>query len=186
MKKLLVCLSACVLFLTCNNNKTDDAKPADNATTEAGKEKTPPQAEFADPKYAEIGKKMLASMSAGDLDAWSAAYGENARYRWSAGDSLVGRDAIISYWKDRRANVIESIDFSNQVWLPIKVNTPQAGPDLPGVWLLAWYQVAVKYKNGKEVRFWTHTDHHFDANDKIDVSIQYIDRAPINAALAAK
>jgi hypothetical protein len=29
---------------------------------------------------------------------------------------------------------------------------------------------------------WIHTDIHFDANDKIDRAIQYIDRVPINAA----
>ena len=31
---------------------------------------------------------------------------------------------------------------------------------------------------------WIHTDYHFDANDKIDQVVQYIDRAPINAAIA--
>ena len=29
---------------------------------------------------------------------------------------------------------------------------------------------------------WIHTDQHFDANDKIDRVIQYLDRVPINAA----
>ena len=33
---------------------------------------------------------------------------------------------------------------------------------------------------------WIHTDLHFNENDKIDRLIQYLDRAPINAALAKK
>jgi hypothetical protein len=39
--------------------------------------------------------------------------------------------------------------------------------------------VNAKYKTGKKLQFWVHADMHFDANDKIDQYIQYIDRAPI-------
>jgi hypothetical protein len=31
---------------------------------------------------------------------------------------------------------------------------------------------------------WIHNDFHFDANDKVDEVVQYIDRAPINTALS--
>jgi hypothetical protein len=104
-------------------------------------------------------------------------------YRWSSGDSLAGKAAIAAYWKERRAKVIDSIQFSNDIWLPLKVNQPQKGPDIPGIWLLGWYQVNVKYKNGKKLQFWVHTDLHYNSSDKIDLAIQYIDRAPINKAL---
>jgi cyanophycinase-like exopeptidase len=49
---------------------------------------------------------------------------------------------------------------------------------------MGWYQVTAKYKTGKSMTQWVHTDQHFDANDKIDRLIQYIDRAPINAAIS--
>ncbi|MBL7741348.1 MAG: nuclear transport factor 2 family protein [Chitinophagaceae bacterium] len=185
MKKILIMSAACMLLLACNNEKKDDTKTGETTVSSADG-KTPQQSEFADPKYADWGKKMIASMAAGDIDGWMAGYADNAVYQWSAGDSLAGKEAISKYWKERRANVIDSISFSNDIWLPIKVNTPQKGPDVPGVWLLSWYQVNVKYKNGKKLSFWTHTDHHFDANDKVDRSIQYIDRAPINAAVGGK
>jgi hypothetical protein len=55
-----------------------------------------------------------------------------------------------------------------------------------GIWLLSWYQVSAKYKNGNRAGQWIHTDYHFDANDKIDRVIQYLDRAVINAALKKK
>ena len=114
-------------------------------------------------------------------------YADDARYYWSGGDSLVGKKAILDYWTKRRAEVVESISFSNDIWTPLKVNQPQKGPDLPGVWLLSWYQVKVSYKNGKQpIQFWVHTDHHFDANDKIDRTIQYIDRLPIEKAMSGK
>ncbi len=185
MKKNFIIAAGCVLLFGCNNDKTDEAKTSES-TMATEEQKKPAQSEFADPKYADIGKSMIASMSSGNMDGFLNGYADNAVYLWSAGDSLAGKEAISKYWKDRRAGTIDSISFSNDIWLPIKINTPQKGPDLAGIWLLGWYQVDVKYKNGKKLTFWTHTDHHFDANDKIDRTIQYIDRAPINAALGAK
>jgi hypothetical protein len=82
------------------------------------------------------------------------------------------------------SDVIESLTFSNQIWLAVNVEEPQQAVQAPGVWLLGWYVVNAKYKNGKSMMQWTHVDFHFDANDKVDEVIQYLDRAPINAALA--
>jgi len=69
------------------------------------------------------------------------------------------------------------------IWLPMKVNRPQQGPDMPGNWLLSWNMVDVKYKNGKKLSFWVHSLQHYNNNDKVDRYIQYIDRAPIVKAL---
>ena len=185
MKKIFILAAGCMFLFACNNEKIDEAKTSET-TTAPETEKKMAQPEFADPKYTDMGKAMIASMSSGNMDGFMNNYADNAVYAWSAGDSLAGKEAISKYWKDRRSNVIDSITFSNDIWLPIKVNTPQRGPDMQGVWLLGWYQVTAKYKNGKKVMFWTHVDHHFDANDKIDRTVQYIDRAPINAALGTK
>jgi hypothetical protein len=184
MRKLLMIASASLLLLSCSNKKNQES--ASNGSDTSGtkmESKTPPQSEFADARYTEMGKKMLAQFQNNDVDSWISDYDDNAVYQWSSGDSLAGKKAISDYWKNRRNNVIDSISFSNDIWLPIKVNTPQRGPDAPGIWLLSWYQVNVKYKNGKKLMFWVHADHHFNANDKIDRTIQYIDRAPINKAL---
>lgn len=77
--------------------------------------------------------------------------------------------------------MIDSISFSNQIWLPLKVNQPQANEG-PGIWLLSWYQVNASYKGGKSMHQNIHTALHFNASDKIDRVIQYLDRAPIAAA----
>lgn len=130
-----------------------------------------------------MGKKSLDQLSTGNVDGWLEGFADNAIYRWSSGDSLAGKAAIASYWKNRRSKVIDSLTYSNDIWLPVKVNRPQKGPDVAGIWLLSWYQVNVKYKNGKKLQFWIHQDYHFDSNDKIDITDQYMDRAPINKAL---
>ena len=178
---LLLATGCCFLF-ACNNKPADQASPAATDTT-AAKPAKPQPSEFADPRYAEIGKKNLSALSSGDVDGMLSAYAENARFNYSSGDSLVGKTAIARYWKDRRSKVIDSLTYENDIWLPIKINQSQKGPDRPGIWLLSWYQVHVKYKNGKKLTFWIHADNHFDSADKIDLTVEYIDRAPINKAL---
>ena len=187
MKKILFFVAGCLVLVACNNNSADTtAAKTDTAATTTAEAKTPPQSEFADAKYAAMGKQMLAELSSGDIDAWVNNFADSAKFRWSSGDSLTGKAAISDYWKNRRTKVIDSLSFMNDVWLPIKVNTPQQGPDRKGVWLIGWYMTHVKYKNGKKLVFWVHHDFHLNDADKIDESIQYIDRAPINAALGVK
>jgi len=183
MKKFFIIAASSILLFACSNKKSEESKTGGSDSTSKMESKTPPQSEFADAKYADMGKKMIDQMSKADMDGYVSNFADNAVYAWSAGDSLAGKEAISKYWKDRRSKVIDSISFSNDIWLPIKVNTPQKGPDMAGVWLLGWYQVNVKYKNGKKLGFWTHVDSHFDSNDKIDRTVQYIDMAPINKAL---
>jgi hypothetical protein len=117
------------------------------------------------------------------MAGYMASYADNAVYQWNSGDSLAGKPAISEYWTKRRTELIDSLTFSNEIWLPIKVNQPQS-VEAPGIWLLGWYQVNAKYKTGKRMGQWMHIDFHFDATDKIDRVIQYVDRVPINAALA--
>jgi len=180
MKKAIAIAFATTLFLACSSEKTENKSEATADSAVATPAKTQP-VEFADSKYSEIGNKGLAGLSSGDIDGWMSSFADNAVYIWNSGDSLAGKAAITAYWKKRRGEVIDSLSYKNQIWLPIKVNQPQS-VEQTGIWLLGWYEVTAKYKTGKTMSQWIHTDMHFDANDKIDRAIQYIDRAPINAA----
>lgn len=179
MKKLILFVFCATMFVACKKEATPEVAPTPKPDASA----TPAQAEFADAKYTEVGKKAIAAMTAGDMDGWTANFADNAKYYWNSGDSLVGKPAIDKFWRDRRANVIESISFKNDIWLPIKVNKPQQRIEKPGVWLMGWYQVTAKYKRGKEMTQWMHILYHFDANDKIDEVNHFVDRAAINAAM---
>ena len=177
------CLS--VSLFSCNN--ASNSTPAKDTTAAAAEAPKPPApAEFADMKYAEIGKKQMAALASNDMKVYAEGYADSAVFQWSSGDSVVGKEAIVKYWTNRRTNVIDSLQLDNDIWLPIKVNQPQKGPDMPGVWLLSWMRSHVKYKKGKPLVFWVHTDYHFNSADKIDRAIQYIDRAPINRELGIK
>ncbi|QNA42913.1 nuclear transport factor 2 family protein [Lacibacter sediminis] len=179
MKRFLVGMMSFLLLAACNNPKPEETAE----TTPAATDSKPQPAEFADPKYTEIGKSGLASMSSGDVDGWSSNWADNIVWQWNNGDSVVGKAAVVKYWKDRRGSMIDSISFSNYIWLPLKVNQPQS-TEQAGIWLLSWYAVNAKYKTGKRMMQWIHTAQHFDANDKIDRVVQYLDRVPINAAMA--
>jgi hypothetical protein len=180
MKKNFFLAIALGLITACNSSSTNNEQQASTASSEPKQQAV----EFADPKYTDMGKKAMAEMSAGDINSWISMFSDSARYYWNNGDSLIGKTAINAYWTKRRGEVIDSISFKNDIWLPVKVNQPQQAIQTPGVWLLSWYQVTSKYKNGKSMSQWIHTDYHFDANDKVDEVVQYLDRAPINAALA--
>ena len=98
MKKMLVLAFSSVLFIGCNNDaeKKTDAAPA--AATETKMQ----DAEFADAKYVDVGKKGIAAMSAGDIAGWMNGYADNAVYLWNNGDSVAGKTAITAYWQKRR------------------------------------------------------------------------------------
>jgi ketosteroid isomerase-like protein len=181
MKKTIALASAILMFIACSSPKSDDKAPATNDSAVAAPAKPQPT-EIADQKYVDIGKAGNAALSSGNIDAWMNTFADNAVYIWNNGDSLSGKPAISAYWKKRRGDVIDSISFSLDIWLAVKVNEPQNAAHLPGIWLLGWYQTKAKYKTGKSMGQWIHTAMHFDASDKIDRVIQFLDRAPINAA----
>jgi hypothetical protein len=184
MRKALAWGLCSSLFFACNQKPAEDKTETKADSSAAAQTKTQP-VEFADAKYSEIGKKGLASLTSGDIDTWMNGFADNAVWIWNNGDSLVGKPAVTSYWKKRRTEVIDSISFRDDIWLPVKVNQPQ-GMEQTGIWLLGWYQVSAKYRNGNRAGQYIHTDYHFDGNDKIDRVIQYLDRAVINAALKKK
>lgn len=183
MKNVISLAAGCIFLFACNDAKTDETSATTKDSTAVVANTEVQQSEFADAKYTEMGKNSLAKLSSGDITGWLNDYADSAVYVWNNGDSLAGKKAISDYWTKRRTEVIDSLKFSNQIWLPIKVNRPQS-VEAPGIWLLGWYMTEAKYKNGKKMVQWMHIDMHFNSADKIDRSIHYMDRAPINAALA--
>jgi hypothetical protein len=171
MKKHLAIILVASLY-ACNSPKPD---VADSVAT-------PKQFEFGDEKYSDIALKSLTELAAGNIEGFIAEYSENSVFSWSSGDSLTTKAAIVAYWKDRRANLIDTIIFEKGTWLSIKSNE---APPAVGNWALNWSNFNVRYQNGKTVTMSIHHVFHFDNSDKIDRVVQFVDRAPIAAALAS-
>ncbi len=180
MKKTLALVIGTIILYSCNNNKQTSETPIEK--TAAATDDARPY-EFGDSKYIDLSKKGFEALSRGDVDAWMTGFADNAVYRWNSGDSLSGKAAISAYWKKRRSEVIDSLSFSNEIWLPIKLNKPSAELPTTGNYVLNWNKVTSKYKGAKTMVQWIHTILHFDSNDRIDEVIQYLDRVPIQAAM---
>jgi len=181
MKKTFAMAFAVSLFFACSDQKTSDKAAITTDSVAATPAKQLPT-EIGDQKYVDIVKSGNASLSSGNIDAWMSSFADNAVFQWNNGDSLAGKAAIAEYWKKRRGDVIDSLNFSQDIWLAVKVNQPQQRVHLPGNWVLGWYLTQAKYKTGKRMAQWIHTASHFDANDKVDRVVQFLDRAPINMA----
>lgn len=137
--------------------------------------------EFGSMHYTEICHDQLKELSAADMDKFLNVFAEDVIYRFNNGDSIVGKAAVEQYWRDRRANVIDKIEFTNVIWLPLEVNDTTQGVR-QGVWVLGWYKTNSTYKTGKSVSQFIHTMYHFNSNEKVDEVIQYFDRLPIMEA----
>lgn len=144
-----------------------------------------PPITIADPKYIDTSRSILIALCEGDLEAFIKNYTEDARYRWNYGDSLIGRQAIYDYWKERRTSVIDTITFKNETWLAIKANNPPKHI-APGVYVLNWSDFTVTYSNGSSIDMNIHTVFGFDTQDRLISTLQYLDRSLIADALKPK
>jgi ketosteroid isomerase-like protein len=173
MKKLVLTTAAGALFFACTQPKSE-------AVVEA-----PKKVEFAEERYIDITKQSLTKLAEGDVDAFMNNFADNAVFSWNNGDSIVSKQAITNYWKDRRANAIDTITFKNEAWLAIQANEPPTHL-AKGVYVFNWAMFTITYSTGKSVTMFIHNAFHFDNNDKVDRATQFVDRVPIAAALAAK
>jgi ketosteroid isomerase-like protein len=183
MKKMLVACLGTLLLTACGSgeSETKSEAPAPAESTKAA------PVEIGDAALMDMGKAGLDNLSKGDIAAWMNSYADNAVYVWNNGDSLAGKKAISDYWTDRRTNVIDSISFTNDVWLPVKVNESQNPAVVAtGTWLLGWYMTTAKYKGGGTMTQWIHATMHLNEAGKIDRVIQYLDRVPIMQAMPKK
>ena len=175
MKKILFWIFISGILVACSDQKAEEKTASASTTTETQKATTD---EILPMSEADAAKNSLLAFSKGDIAGMTALYDDNAKFYWSSGDSLVGKQAIADYYTGRW-KLIESIQVLGQVVLPVKVNTSQTPQHTPGKWVLVWSNMEVKYKNGKTIRFWVHADYHFNDAGKADVGIQYIDRHQI-------
>ncbi len=179
MKKTFMGLILAAFLFACNNEKKD-ANVTEPATVKSSTD-TKPSTEILDMSSADIVKRSFTAFSKGDVDGMVADYADTVRYLWSGLDSIIGKQAVVDYWKKRWA-IIDSASFLENIYLPINMSEAQSKYAPTGKWILHWTLVDVKYKNGKKLNFWAHYVNHLNADGKIDLVGAYVDRAPIMEA----
>ncbi|MCA6074743.1 nuclear transport factor 2 family protein [Fulvivirga sedimenti] len=177
MRKLTLVLFAASMFFACGQQEQAPPPPP------PVEEPAGPVTVNADEKYVAICKDGLAAMSSGDMERFVSDFTDNVVYQFAYGDSLVGKTAVLEYWKDRRENAIEDINFSNSVWLSVTVDASNNYNVAPGDWVMGWFLTTASYKaTGKSMTQNIHTLYHFNGSGKVDRVIQYLDRAAIMQA----
>jgi len=178
MKKILLGIFVSTWLIACNDKKAEE-KTASATSSETSAETKKAATEVLDLSEADQVKVGLASFAKGDIDGMTASFDDNVRYLFSGGDSLIGKQAVKDYFIGRW-KIIDSFMYSENILLPIKINESQSPKYASvGKWVLAWSFAHVKYKNGKWLHFWLHTDYHYNDAGKINTIVQYIDRRPI-------
>ena len=176
MKKFFFGVFISLFFISCNE-KAEEKTASDTST--ASTETKKPATELLDLSEADGVKAGSAAFTKGDIDGMTAAFDDNIRYFFSGGDSLVGKQKVKDYYTGRW-KLIDSVMYSETVLLPIRINESQSPQYATlGKWVLSWNFAHVKYKNGKWLHFWIHTDYHYNDGGKVDAVVQYIDRHPI-------
>lgn len=181
MKRLFMLLAAGMFLFACNN-KEDDKNGDDKGTatvSSTGDKK--PAMEVMDISTGDLVKKSYMAFSNKDIDAMTADYADDIMYRWSAGDSLAGKAAVVDFWK-KRMSIIDSLQFTEHIVAPLQVNEQQSQYAPTGKWILHWAMCHVKYKNGKKLDFWVHSVNHLNDAGKVDFIGMYYDRAPVMEA----
>lgn len=180
MEKIMSFFIVAVFLFACNNEKKDE--PAATTDNKAASTEKAPVELIMDSNLVASVKTTMAAFENKDIAGYTANMDDNIRFLWSGGDSLVGKKAVMDYYAGR-FNIIDSIKFSNPIFLPVMANvSPNGGATAAGKWMLNWYQVNVKYKNGNKIGFWVHNAQHYNDAGKVDQIAQYIDRHPIMEA----
>jgi len=181
MKKTFIGLFIAACLCACNSEKKEETSK--DATKVQSTDDKKAATVLLDLSEADGLRSSMAAFSKGDVDGMVGPYADDVHLQWSGGDSLVGKKAVSDFWK-KRWQIIDSLNFSEQIYLPINVNESQSQYAPTGKWVLQWAMVNVKYKNGKKLTFWSHYVNHFNADNKIDFIGMYYDRKPIDAATA--
>ena len=176
MKKIISVIFVTAILFACNSaEKKEDGTAMDNKS-ETGKA---PVELINDSNLVNSVKAAFTAFENKDIEGYTANLADNVMFRWSGGDSLVGKQAVKDYYTGR-FNIIDNIKYSNHIFLPLMANvSPNGGATAAGKWMLSWFQTNVKYKNGKSIAFWAHNAQHYNDAGKVDQFTQYIDRHPI-------
>jgi len=179
MKKFFLGVLVSSILISCAEKA--EQQPA-TETTSVSTETKKPATELLDLNEADGVKAGLSAFTRGDIDGMTASFDDSVRYFFSGGDSLIGKQQVKDYYTGRW-KLIDSVMYSETILLPVRINESQSPKYATvGKWVFSWNLAHVKYKNGKWLHFWIHTDYHYDDAGKVNTVVQFMDRHPIMQA----
>jgi len=174
MKHFFIGAMLSFILVACNDDKPIGSTINESSADSARTADAPKPVEFADAKYSEMANQNLAALQSKDVDGYMNAFADNAILKWNSGDSINGKVGITAFFKNLLERELDSLRFTNPIYLPVKVNQ---GVVAPGNYLLSWHNMVASFKGGIKSEQQIHLVTHFDDNDKIDYMSQFIDQA---------
>jgi hypothetical protein len=163
-----------MLFISCNETKKEEFVAIEQET---------PMLEVASQEYADLAQKTLDLISEFDLETWKDYLADDVVWYWPDGDSetrhsIKGKEELIAWWKNWKETTGGQISFTNNTFLPIKVNTPSNYYMLVGTGVLTYTDLTISIQ-GKSTSVRQHMVFMFDENKKINHALLYYDRTGI-------
>jgi hypothetical protein len=169
-----------VFILSCLGTKE---KEVDVVKTEQ------PAVEEASQTYAIIVEESLNILQDFDFDELDTYFANDVEWYWPNGGMesrsiIIGKQNVINYWKDWRATSgVESMQFYNSDFMPLKTNKSNDQYNIVGVVVLYYGDITIYGKAGSTtVR--QHLVFSFNNNKKIQKVFSYYDRTGITQLLS--
>ena len=105
MKKILSVIAIAAFLFACNNEEKKSESAATEVKTEAGKA---PVELIMDSNFVNATKATMTAFENKDVEGYTANMADDVKFRWSGGDSLVGKQAVKDYYKGR-FDIIDNI-----------------------------------------------------------------------------
>lgn len=165
----------CALLITsCNETKKEVAVEIEQET---------PMLEVASQEYADLTQKTLDLLSEFDLETWKDYLADDIIWYWPDGNSetrhrINGKEELIAWWKNWKETTNGELSFTNNTFLPLKVNTPSNYYKLVGTGVLAYTDLTISIQD-KSTSVRQHMVFMFDEDKKINHALLYYDRTGI-------
>ena len=168
---LIICT---LLFLGCAETTKD---------VTVAEEKEIPMLELASQDYADLAQETLDVMETFNLDAWTDYFSDDVIWYWPDGNSetrhtIKGKDELISFWKDWKETTGGEFTFTNNTFLPIKINKPSNYYKLVGTGVISYTDMKISIDD-KSTSVRQNIVFMFNDDKKINHVLLYYDRTGI-------
>ncbi|QJP35073.1 hypothetical protein F0365_12070 [Nonlabens sp. Ci31] len=143
-----------------------------------------PAVEAASQKYADIVQESLNVMQDFNFDGLGTYFANDVQWYWPNGGMetrsiIKGKENVINFWKNwRETSGVESMQFYNSDFMPLKTNKSTDQYNVVGVVVLYYGDVTIYGKAGSTI-VRQHIVFSFNDDDKIQKVFSYYDRTGI-------
>lgn len=144
--------------------------------------------DIASQEYADLAEEAMMHMQNLDFDAWGELLADDIEYYFPDGDEgtrtvLSGKSAVLDWWNNwGSTSGIQSMSFSNPVFLPVIAQTAPNYAGLTGPYVVSYMSNEMDY-NGTVINLRMNFTLHFNDQKLIDRYYTYYDRSLIINAM---